>query len=205
MLVLTPRSVDRLAIRIQRAYVRCSPGVTSEEVLDSRLWQAIAARLLVFHRADGSIPLDPELFIQAQNLRGTESVASYMGLLEASAWKRYRAQVRRIVNSLARELRGEMSRLRRWLAQGVPIEEVFYLAPRRATPLSCFLVAMLEGRPELAEDFRLACVRQHAACPLYRLAFTQFLPESSYPVRSDWGLTIDPEDFPIDSRSYILN
>jgi hypothetical protein len=205
MMVLTAHSLERLGARIRRAYVRSSCGSLPDEVFDSRLWQAIAARLLEFHRADRSIPLDPELFVRSQGLRNSDGSSPHLGLLEARAWRVYRACVRRIVRGLSRELRGEVARLRRQVRDGHPIETVLSLEGRRVTALGSYVFAMMEGRPDLAESLRPACARQHEACPLYQLAFTRLLPDVRYPAPSVWDLQFAAENFSRSLSSPNLN
>lgn len=138
-----------------------------------RLWQA--------HVENPELPLDSELFVAAQPIDGALG-DPWLELTQVEAGRRYRVQVRRIVNRLRRELRREVRRAEGRLQEGRPITLTVLSHDRRLSPLGCYIAAHRLGRADLARGFALPAAEQHRACPLYRLASLALLPADRYPV-----------------------
>jgi hypothetical protein len=135
------------------------------------LWQA--------HVDDPILPLDSELFVASQSITGSMG-DPWTELTPPEAGRRYRSQVRRIVRRLQAELRGEVKRAERQMAD--PQMTLASLAKdRRLSPLGCYIAAVRSGRPEIARRFAAGALQQHAACPLYRAASLTLLSADLYP------------------------
>ena len=180
MLLLPPRTIAQLAGRIRDAYLRRCPCL-DREYAHSGVWSAAAHRLVALHRADPQLPLDPELYVAAQERVGLGQ-DPWNELARPEAARRYRRLVRRIVRSLRAELRGEVRAAERKLRSGEPLADLLASLSPRFSALSRYAVACRAGRPDLAELFIPAARAQHRACPLYRQASQGLIPEGEYPV-----------------------
>jgi hypothetical protein len=178
--IISPRAVEQICDRIARAYLRRRPE-WKQAGLDPRLWVASAAILMDAHRADPSIPIDPELFVACQTARSTDS-DPWRELTRASSRRRYLACVRQIVLKLRRELRNELRRIQLAEEHGSDLKSVLLGSSRLVSPLGCYLAACLRKRTDLAELLREEARSQHELCPLYREAAIGLVPESDYPM-----------------------
>ena len=179
-MIISPRAVEQIGDRIERAYLRRRPE-WKHAGLDPRLWVASTAILMDAHRADPSIPLDPELFVACQTANPTDS-DPWRELTRASSRRRYLACVKRIVLKLRRELRNELHRINLAEKRGEDLKSVLLTPSRSISPLGCYLAACLKKRNDLAELLRDEARAQHEACPLYREAAVGLAPEQDYPI-----------------------
>jgi hypothetical protein len=180
MFVSPPCTVDRLAQRIESAYRRHRPDL-GPELSCSGVWNAAAALLLALHQADPGLPLDPELFVAAQT-RPKPIEDPWGTLASADAGRRYGRCIRLLVRQLRREIRDEIRRVQRRMDRGLPLEIILDGELRGLSPLGCYLVALREGRPDLAGRFRASARAQHQSCPLYRQAVANLIAPHDYPV-----------------------
>ena len=176
----TTRQIDEVAERIERAYLRRRPEWRPAS-LDRRLWSSAAAILLDAHNGRDDVPLDPELFVAAQ-VRGGLTSDPWMDLTRPRARDLYLGRVSKIVRRLRRELREEIRRAEIFLARGELIEIVLMSPSRRLTALGRYVIAIRQGRRDLADRFRELARDQHRACPLYRSAVKGLIPAEDYPV-----------------------
>src|SRR5262245_56119114 len=151
MLLLPPRSIAQLASRIRDAYLRRCPRL-DREYAHSNVWSAAARRLVDLHRAEPSLPLDPELYVVAQDRPGL-GVDPWKGLARPAAVRRYRRLVARIVRSRREELRGEVRGAERKLKAGEELASLLASLSPRFSALGRYIVACRAGRPDLAELF----------------------------------------------------
>jgi hypothetical protein len=136
------------------------------------LWQA--------HADDPALPLDSELFVASQSIVGSLG-DPWSELTQPDSGRRYRSQVRRIVQRLRDELSREVKLAVRRMAD--PRATLEALAKdRRLSPLGCYIAAHRIGRPEMASRFAHAAAQQDSACPLYRAASLDLLPAHLYPL-----------------------
>lgn len=187
-MIITPRVVEQISDRIERAYLRRHPE-WRHTGLDPRLWVASAAILMDAHRADPSVPVDPELFVACQAVNSTTS-DPWSELTGASSRRRYLSRLKKMVNSLKQELRAELRRVASAEKRGESLECILLSATRRLSPLGRYLAASLRDRADLADRLRDAAREQHEACPLYRKATEGLIPAKSYPV-----VQVLPENF----------
>jgi hypothetical protein len=180
MLLLPPRSIPQLAGRIRDAYLRRCP-LLDREYAHSTVWSAAAKRLVALHRADSGLPLDPELYVAAQEGPGI-GLDPWNELARPEAARCYRRLVDRIVRSLRTELRAEVRTAEHKFRSGEPLGELLASHSPRFSALGRYAVAYRAGRPDLAELFIPAARAQHRACPLYRRACRGLIPDDAYPV-----------------------
>lgn len=179
-MLITPRAIEKVADRIERAYARRNPqGIACPP--DSRLWEVAARALVEAHRASDWLPLDPELFVASQP-SDTPLADPWQHLSPSHAVRHYRRRILQIVRGLRLELRQEVYRAEARLQQGQPLKSVLGDRDRNLSPLGRFVVAYRAGRMDLAEKFREDATEQHASCPLYRLACRRLIPSHAYPV-----------------------
>ena len=176
-MILTPRAIEQLADRIERAYLRRRPE-WRQAGLDPRLWSAAAAILTEAHRREPWLPLDPELFVASQ----APASDPWHELTRAASGRQYTSRVRRIVRGLRRELREEIRRVEAAISKGVSLEVILLGPSRQLSALGRFLAATGHDRPDLAARFEAEALRQHAACPLYREAARGLIPGDGYPI-----------------------
>ncbi len=136
------------------------------------LWQA--------HADDPTLPLDGELFVASQSITGSLG-DPWSELTQPDAGRRYRSQVRRIVDRLRAELSREIQLAERRM-EDPRITLASLSKDRRLSPLGCYIAAHRIGRPELANRFADGAAQQDRACPLYRAASLSLLPPDLYPV-----------------------
>lgn len=180
MLLRTPLAIDDVAERIERAYLRKFPR-RKWGGPDPRFWGLIARALIEAHRAEPWLPLDPEFFVACQP--PTSSLTDpWVHLSPDVAMRRYRRRILRIVDDLQSELCDEIRRIDEQVEDEKPLEAVLRKKSRKVSALARYLVAIREGRPDLAELFRIDAEEQHAGCPLYRRACLELFPEAPYPV-----------------------
>lgn len=180
MLVLPPRTVERIAERIERAYRRRHvERYRGGE--HSGVWGVVANTLVDLHRADPSLPLDPELFVAAQR-RNTLWADPWQDLAAASSVRRYRRTVRKIVRQLREEIRGELRHATALKRRKGSLETIVCSRSTALSPLGRYILAHREGRPDLAEQVRSDACDQHWSCPLYRRACAAWIPPGAYPV-----------------------
>lgn len=180
IVLITPRAIEKVADRIERAYARRHPqGIASPP--DSRLWDVVARALVEAHRVSPWLPLDPELFVASQPT-SSPLADPWESLAPVPATRRYRRRILQIVRSLRRELRGEIRSAEAQLRRGRSPESVLRRRTRTLSPLGCYLIAYRIGRPDLAARFQAGAQDQHAACPLYRLACRGLVSDAAYPV-----------------------
>lgn len=203
MLVLPPRTLLRLADRIERAYLRRRPEATQESAYPG-VWTIAAGLLLDLHRADPDMPLDPELFVAAQKL-APGSAQPWIELARPASITAYQRRVRRIVRQLRRELTSEIRHAEKQITRGRSIDTVLLQRDAKLSPLGRYLVAIRAGDHGLAVELQDAAREQHRSCPLYRMAAVELVAPECYPV-----FDFLPNDSLADSRatlktSYSLN
>ena len=180
-MLASQETIESLAERIERAYRLRHPH-WNRGCSTSRVWAVAAAILLDVHGDDPTIPLDPELFVAAQ--RGVSDYPDpWTELAQPMAGRRYRDQVRQIVERLRVELGREVRRAERLVRRGEPLELVVLAKSRLLSTLGGYILARRAGRDDLAERLRRGAVDQHWSCPLYRQASLPLLPAEDYPVR----------------------
>lgn len=178
-MLATQSVIETLADRIERAYRRRRldwRGLSSSP----RVWAIAAETLLLAREADPALPLDPELFVAAQPC-DSPVVDPWGELTGSSAVRSYSGRVTEIILGLRAELAGEVAYAEDRVAQGEPIARVLLTRNRRVSPLGRYIVARRAGRPALANRFVGGALDQHRACPLYRRACAELLPDGSYP------------------------
>src|SRR3954447_20500366 len=91
IVLLTPRAIEQVADRIERAYLRRCPQWRHAH-LDPRLWAAAAELLVDVNRREAWVPLDPELFVasQVENAPGSDP---WIELTRPSSQVRYLSRV----------------------------------------------------------------------------------------------------------------
>lgn len=183
MMVLPPRAIPQLAERIEQAYFRRRPNLY-RECVHTQVWSAAAAVLVALHRSDPSLPIDPELFVacQLEGLRKRHP-DPWGELVNPAAPLRYRRQVRRIIQSLRKELRAELRLIDRRCQDGTRLEQILAEANPRVSALARFIAAYRRLGPEATADFHDSVRVLHDACPLYRQACEKLLPPHAYPVQ----------------------
>lgn len=179
-MILTPRTIELIADRIERAYLRRRPR-NLPVFGDVRVWAIAAQALLEAHRRASWLPLDPELFVAAQAVRRPMG-DPWTDLAPAASLRRYRRQVLQIVQGLRKEIRTEIRRVESLVRRGEDPGRLFSEPRRWLSPLGAYVAAHRLRRPDLMEQLRPLARDQHDACPLYRLACRGFLPASAYPV-----------------------
>jgi hypothetical protein len=178
--LLTPRTIELVADRIERAYLRRSPS-PAPFIGNARVWTIAAQALLEAHHRHTWLPLDPELFVAAQASQ-TPMSDPWSDLAPPNALRRYRRQVLQIIQGLRRELRAEIRRAERLVRRGQDPRKLLAEPRRWLSPLGAYVAAYRLQVPDLMEQWRPRARDQHDACPLYRLACRGFLPSSAYPV-----------------------
>ena len=176
----TPRVLEHLAVRIERAYLRRRPE-WRQASLDPRLWSAAAAVLLDAHKRGSWAPVDPELFVASQ-VAVSSATDPWTELTRAASRRRYLTRVRRLVRSLRSELRLELRRIETAMRRGAALEVIVLGPSQLVSPMSRYLSACRHGRPDLADRLRPEARDQHWACPLYRPATRGLIPDDDYPV-----------------------
>jgi hypothetical protein len=142
----------------------------------------VAGNLVALHRADPTIPLDPELYVASQEV-GHSWSDPWKELAGEAAVLRYRRRVRRIVSRLRKELRDELQRVTSRTRRGTALEALLASPSPKISPLGGFIAARNAGRLDLMEALRPTACAQHRACPLYRQACAGLLPAAAYPVQ----------------------
>jgi hypothetical protein len=175
----TQEVIDHLASRIERAYALRRAG-WDRGCSTRRVWAAAAMCLWQAHADDPTLPLDSELFVASQSITGSLG-DPWSELTQPDAGRRYRTQVRRIVERLRAELSREIQLAERRMED--PQMTLASLAKdRRLSPLGCYIAAHRIGRPEMASRFADGAAQQDIACPLYRAASRSLLPPDLYPL-----------------------
>lgn len=180
MLVLPPRTLLRLADRIERAYLRRRPEVNPDLVCPG-VWTTAAGLLLDLHRANPEMPLDPELFVAAQKW-APGSARPWIELTRPASITAYQRSVRRIVRQLRRELTSEIRHAEKQITRGKSIDTVLLQRDGQLSPLGRYLVAIRAADHGLAVELQDAAREQHRSCPLYRMAAAEFVAPEYYPV-----------------------
>jgi hypothetical protein len=186
---VTQDLIVALAERIERAYRLRRPGWHGG-CSTPRVWSVAAAVLLQVHESDPSVPPDPELFVASQPLRSPYS-DPWVDLTRPESARYYRRRVRAIVRALRNELAGEVRHAEERIGAGQAIGQVLGAKNRKLSALGKFIVAHRAGRRVLAERFANEALEQHQACPLYRQACRELLPQGAYPA-AEAGATIVP-------------
>jgi hypothetical protein len=177
--------IASLAERIEQAFSRRYPDWTTVRT-SSGVWEASAAGLMMLNRNFPSVPLDPELFVKVQRQR--KWADPWVDLVQESAFRRYRRQVRRIISHLRSEIKDEVRSAERQLRSGTLLPEVLSDSSGRISALGRYVIARRAGQDELAERLRPEAERQHRSCPLYRQACRFLLPDNTYPLPRETGL-----------------
>lgn len=180
MLVLPPRTLLRLADRIERAYLRRRPEV-NQELAYPGVWTTAAGLLLDLHRANPDMPLDPELFVAAQKL-APGGARPWIELTRPASILVYQRRVRRIVRQLRQELTSEIRHAEKQITRGRSIDTVLLQRDAKLSPLGRYLVAIRAGDHGLACELQDAAREQHRSCPLYRMAAAELVAPECYPV-----------------------
>lgn len=177
----TQRDVDRIAERIERAYLLRRPfwhrGCSSP-----RAWTTAAEGLLNLHLDDPEIPLDPELYVASQPIQ-SDAADPWTDLTQPSSFERYRRCVQRIIRRLRTEVRRECRLANRQLRSGLAIEDILQANDTTLSPLSCYIIALHAGRNDLASRFRANAEAQHWSCPLYKQACAGWIKSEAYPAK----------------------
>ena len=176
----TQETIEHLANRIERAYSLRRAG-WDRGCSTGRVWAAAALCLWQAHVDDPALPLDGELFVACQPITGSFG-DPWVELTQVEAGRRYRMQIRRIVHRLRRELTREVERAERLMSEGGRLIVASLSQDGRVSPLGCYIAAQRMGRCDVAEQFAVAAVDQHGACPLYRVASLSLLPPDRYPL-----------------------
>jgi hypothetical protein len=201
--ILTPRTIELVADRVEQAYLRRRPS-WKPNLWDTRVWMMAAQALLEAHRRAAWLPLDPELFVAAQMTRNPTG-DPWSDLAPRPAVVRYRRRILNIVQGLRKELRAEVRRAESLVRRGGDAESIIEAAPHWLSPLGGYISAYRLRRGDLMERLRSAARDQHDACPLYRIAARTFLPPSAYPVIDLLpGVTLTPRIGP-PSPAFSLN
>ncbi len=179
-MIITPRAIEQISDRIERAYLRRRPE-WRQVGLDPRLWSASAAILMDARLLEPWVPLDPELFVACQTIAAASN-DPWRELTRAASRRRYLSRVRRIVVGLRRELRQELRRVDSLVRRGESLDIVLLRPSRHLSPLGCYLAATRCDRPDLSDHFLVEARAQHEACPLYRRAARGLVPDADYPV-----------------------
>lgn len=175
---------DQIAQRIEQAYLRRRPEWRMASV-DRHLWASAARVLIAASEGSAAIPVDPELFVASQVRAGLIS-DPWMDLTHPRAGRRYVANVQRMVRRLRNELREELERVDDLLTTGKTLERILRTPSRKLSPLGRYVVAIRQGRTDLAKGFRGEAREQMTVCPLYQAALVDL---------------ITPEDSPLSGRS----
>jgi hypothetical protein len=176
----TQEVIDDLAGRIERAYA-LRRAEWRRGCSTRRVWAAAALCLWQAHTEDPTVPLDSELFVASQPI--TESLGDpWVALTQPEAGRRYRSQVRRIVQRLRDELSREVQLAERQMREDAPTILASLSNNRRLSPLGCYIAAHRIGRADIADRFARPAAEQHHACPLYKAASLSLLPLDLYPV-----------------------
>jgi hypothetical protein len=179
-MLATQDVIELLAKRIERAYGLhrhgWNPGCSTP-----RVWGLAASTLIEAHRADPTLPLDPELYVASQTRVGSFA-DPWKELTQPSSVRRYRFRVRRIIRALKDELCGEVQRAERLVGRGTAIEDILLEESRYLSPLGRFIAAQRAGRYDLAKQLFQGAAHQHRSCPLYREASHFLLSPELYPV-----------------------
>lgn len=181
------RQVDATADRIETLYLRRCPPASRQADAVRGVWETAAAGLLLLHQVDSDIPVDPELYVTVQTLRGGNDFDPWRDLASELALERYRMAVTGMIHGLRRELRSEIRRAERLVRRGACLEDVLGDDGQPLSPLGRFITAFRAGRPDLMRAFRDGAESQHLACPLYHAASQSLLPESEYPFPGSSG------------------
>jgi hypothetical protein len=176
----TQETIDQLADRIERAYALRRAG-WDRGCSTRRVWAAAAMCLWQAHVDDPVLPLDSELFVASQPIGGSLG-DPWVELTQVEAARRYRSQVRRIVQRLRAELKREVRRAERRIRESTRFTLVTLYQDRRLSPLGCYIAAHRIGRDDLARRLASPAAEQHRSCPLYQLACLTMLPPDLYPV-----------------------
>ena len=171
--------IDRLAERIERAYLRRC-GSWNGGCSTSRVWSAAAHDLWQAHAETPELPLDPELYVASQSVLPGFS-DPWTNLTGAEAKRRFAQHVRRIVRLLRSEISQEVAIADRLLGKGIDVSRIVRSRKLRLSALGCYIVVLRAGRDDLAADFHGQALEQHRSCPLYRIACSSFLPDDDYP------------------------
>lgn len=175
----TQKAIDQLAGRIEQAFLRrCA--VWNRSCSTQRVWSAAAANLWRAHQENPWLPLDPELFVASQPIRGAHS-DPWTDLTQEAAIHRYTRQVRRIVLLLRTELSQELARADRLIGRGIELSRIVAARKSRLSALGCYILVLRAGRNDLAAGLHDRALQQHRSCPLYRAACSTFLPDDRYP------------------------
>lgn len=179
-MIITPRAIEQISDRIERAYLRRRPE-WRQMGLDPRLWSASAAILMDARLQEPWVPLDPELFVACQTI-GSTSTDPWRELTRGASRRRYLSRIRGIVLGLRRELRQELRRVATLVRRGESLDVVLMRPSRNLSALGCYLAATRFGRPDLSDHFLTEARAQHEACPLYSRAASGLVPDADYPV-----------------------
>ncbi len=175
----TQSVIETLADRIERAYRRRRAdwrGLSSSP----RVWAIAAETLLRARDADRTLPLDPELFVASQPC-DSPVIDPWRELTGSAAIGCYSGRVAEIILGLNGELAEEVRYAEDRVARGEAVARVLLSRNRRVSPLGRYIVARRAGRPVLANRFVQGALDQHRACPLYRRACAEWLPDGAYP------------------------
>lgn len=179
-MIITPRAMEQISDRIERAYLRRRPE-WRQMGLDPRLWSASAAILMDARLQEPWVPIDPELFVACQIVEST-STDPWRELTRGMSRRRYLRKVRQIVLGLRRELRRELRRVDTLVQRGESLDTVLKTPSRSLSALGCYLAASRSGRSDLTDYLLSEARAQHEACPLYRRAAIGLVPNEDYPV-----------------------
>ena len=168
-----------LATRMVSAYRRMRPRVGCE-MTTMKASMAAAASLLQSHLDDERIPLDPELYVIAQANR-SRGFSPWTDLAGPAALRSYKRQVRKIVQSLRKELLREIDRAEKKMAGGESVYQVLMKADLKITAMTRYILAQRVHRGALASRFFHDAVAQHRSCPLYKQAVADLLAADLYP------------------------
>jgi hypothetical protein len=153
---------------------------------------------------NGEIPLDPELYVASQPVKGAFA-DPWACLAHPQAAERYVRRVRRIIRQLRSELKKEVDRAEEMMEHGHGLNRVLRGGDSRFSPLGLYITAHRAGRPDLAERLRHDVIEQHKCCPLYRSACRSLLPAKAYPIDDTQTVDIDQTTYETPTKLATLN
>jgi hypothetical protein len=171
-------TITEIADRIEMAYARKTADLISMRS-SGGVWEAAATGLLMLAESDPTIPVDAELFVAVQPVKGWSD--PWGDLASQLALMRYHREVKQIIAQLRSEIKAEMTYARKRFLSGISTTKILTDAADRLSPLGRYILAYRAGLFEMAERIRPDAERQHRACPLYQAACKGLIDDSVYP------------------------
>lgn len=191
------RYVLEIAIRMESAFIRRTRRQDSRWSPSANSWLRLARRLITLSQSNAIFPLDPELFIIVQN--DSTLLNLDMPEVEDEAIAHFADNVNRMISNLQAEISEELRWLEHSGRRGVGMDQLVLSPSRKLTPLSRYIHACRNNRPELAGRLLADVIRQHEICPLYRHACKKWLARQSYPTLASLDRWRTPAGTPLPS------